>query len=105
MKKTTNLTFLFLTILLFFSLYVYTETTIINQNGYFNYHTSNLLEYIFFWSLTLFIFSLFTFKLDIYKYKIWLMTSIPTSFASIIIAYMVGDGNGTIIDINGELTT
>ena len=105
MKKKTSFLLLFLSALLFFSLYIYTETNLVNLSGYFNYNISNFFEYIFWWSLTLFIFSLFALKLDTNQYKTWLKISILVSLVSILMSYSIGDGNGTIIDINGELFT
>lgn len=105
MKKKTSLVLLFLSILLFATLYAYTETNLINPNGYFNYHVSDFIGYIFLWSLTLFILSLLAFKLDVKKYRIWLIVGVIVSVISILMAYAAGDGNGAIVDIDGELTT
>jgi len=105
MKKKTTFVLLLLSILLFVFLYTYTETRLLNQYRYFNYHVSNLLEYILLWSLSLLILSLGASKLDINKYKIWLLVSISISVFSLVIAYMTGDGNGGIVDIDGELVT
>jgi len=105
MKKKTSLTFLFLSILLFLFIYVYTETNLINQSGYFNYHVSDFIGYMFFWSFTLLILSLLASKLDIYKYRIWLIISVVISIISIFIAYAIGGGNGAIISFDGEMVT
>ena len=105
MKRKTNFLFLLLSICLFLFLYVYTETNLINPVGYFNYHISNFIEYVFLWSSVLFILSLLALKLDVNKYKTWLIVSIVVSVVSIFIAYVIGDGNGAIIDIDVELTT
>ena len=105
MKKKVNFALLFLSILLFAILYVYTETSLINSDGYFSYHVSDFVGYVSLWSITIFILSLLAFKLDIEKYKIWLKTSLVISAFSIFLAYMAGSGNGAIVDINGELVT
>ena len=51
------------------------------------------------------ILSLLTFKLDTKKYRIWLIISLVLSAISIFFAYAAGDGNGAIVDIDGELIT
>ena len=104
MKKKTSLVLLFLSILLFSTLYVYTETNLINQGSY-NYHTGDFIGYVFLWSFALLILSLLTFKLDTKKYRIWLIISLVLSAISIFFAYAAGDGNGAIVDIDGELIT
>src|SRR3989338_3985828 len=104
MKKKTSLVLLFLLILLFSTLYAYTETNLINQGGY-NYHVCDFIGYVFLWIFMLFILSLLAFKLDINKYKTWLIISLIISAVSIFFAYAAGDGNGAVVDIDGELTT
>lgn len=105
MKKIISFIFLFLSVLLFLITYLYTETNLINEAGYFNYHIGDFLGYLFFWFLVLFIFSLLALKLDQVKYKIWLLLSVITAFTAVLFAYGVGGGNGAIIDIDGELVT
>ena len=104
MKKKISLVLLFLSILLFSTLYVYSETNLINQGSY-DYHIDDFFGYIFLWSFVLFVLSLLAFKLDVTKYKIWLLISIIISLVSVLLAYEAGDGNGAIVDIDGELIT
>ena len=105
MKKKIDWSLLVLSIFLFLFLYVYTETNILNTSGHFNYHISDFVGYLLFWSLTLFVLSLLASKLEASKYKIWLIISILASIISMLIAYAVGDGNSSIISINGEFIT
>ena len=102
MKQRTSSVFLFLSILLFLAIYTYTETSLINKDGYFNYHISDFMGYLFFWSFTLLILSLLAFKLDINKYKIWLIISLVVSTISIFLASVTGDGGGAIVSFGGE---
>jgi len=99
MKKKTSISLLVLSILIFLGLNNYSDS--IN----YNYHIDALIGYLFFWIFVLFIFSLFAFILNDKKYKIWLIIGIIISILSILIAYGVGDGNGAIVDIDGELIT
>ena len=102
MKIKISFGFLLFSVLLFLCLYIYTETNLFNSGGYFNYHISNFLGYLFYWSITLFVISLFALSLDQKKYKMWGLFTFIYVLISILIAYGVGDGNGAIVSFDGK---
>ena len=99
MKKIISLLFLLLSVGIFFWLSSYTT------KWPFNYHISEFVGYLFYWSITLFVVSLFAFILDQKGYKIWLLLTGIYTVVSILIAWSVGDGNGAIISFDGEMIT
>jgi hypothetical protein len=68
----------------------------------FDYHIAQFVGYFLYWSIALFFVSLFAFVLNNKKYKIWLLITSVYVFLSILIAYMVGDGNSAIISFDGK---
>lgn len=71
----------------------------------FDYHISEFAWYLFYWSVALFIVSLFALALDKRKYKIWILLTGIYVAISVLIAWMIGDGNGAIISFDGEMIT
>src|SRR5690349_7757134 len=53
----------------------------------YNYHVAYVVEYLFYWSIALFVLSLFASVLSDVKYKIWFFIAIPFLFVSILGAY------------------
>ena len=98
MKKTTSLVLLLIPILI----YVFMS---INKYIYINENLENLISYIFLWSGFLFILSIFAIKLDLIKYKIWLIVSIIVSIISIHSVYPDGDGGSFGISFDGQYIT
>lgn len=105
MKKKVSLLLFFLSVLLFATLYAYTETDLINSGGYFNYHVSDFIGYLFSWSLIIFIVSLLASKLDRTKYRMWLLLSVIYTGMSVLNSWHIGDGGGSILSFNGEMFT
>ena len=95
MKKKISLLLFVLSVVIFLVYLVYTK-------GSFDYHIAQFLGYLFYWSIDLFILSLFALILDNKKYKIWLSITSVYFFISVILAYSVGDGNGAIISFDGK---
>lgn len=95
MKKITSLILLVLSVGIFSWYSSYTK-------GSFDYHVAQFVGYLFYWSITLFIVSLFALILDNRRYKIWLLITSIYALISILIAYGTGDGNGAIISFDGK---
>jgi len=70
-----------------------------------DYRNAELLGYVFWWLVTMFILSLFSFILETKKYKIWLSITLLFSILSVCWAYRIGDGSGSLISFDGEMTT
>lgn len=71
----------------------------------FDYHTANILVWISLWSAVFFVASLAALIFERRIYKIWLLSSLVYIGISILIANLIGDGNGSIISVNGEIST
>ena len=71
----------------------------------FDYHLAQFVEYLLYWSVTLFVISLFALTLNRTKYKIWLLITLIYLLFSVLIAYQVGDGSGILIVFDGKLLT
>lgn len=71
----------------------------------FNYHIAEFIGYVVIWFVVLFIVSLFALVLENIKYKKWFSLSVVFTLLSIFIAYKIGDGNGGILSVDGELMT
>ncbi len=99
MKKIISLSLFILSLAIFFWLSSYTN------EWPFNYHVSEFVSYLFYWSSVLFIVSLLALTLNQKKYKIWLFVTIIYIAISVLIAWATGDGNGAIVSFDGELTT
>lgn len=98
MKKIVSLGILMVGMILFYIYYSYT-------NQEFDYHVAQILWYFCQWSLILFILNLGGFVLSNEKYKKWVLITITYFMISIFLAYKTGDGNGTILSMNGEMMT
>jgi hypothetical protein len=97
-KKIVSI-FLFLgSISMFFLISNYTK-------NFFDYHIAQNMGYVFYWVTALFLLSLLAYGLQYKKYKLWLCISTVYTAASLLVAYKVGDGNGTILDFDGKLLT
>ena len=86
MKKIISLSILVMSALLFMWLKYYSELLS------YNYHIAYVVEYFFYWSVALFVLSLFAFMLNNIKYKIWFLITIPFIILSILFAYSI-DGH------------
>jgi hypothetical protein len=95
MKKIISLLLLLLSVGIFFWYSFYIKKS-------FDYQIAQFIGYLFYWSVTLFIVSLFALVLNKKKYKIWLLATLVYVFISILIAYETGDGNGAIISFDGK---
>ena len=95
MKKIISLLSLVLSVGIFFWYSSYTK-------GPFDYHVAQFVGYLFYWSVALFLVSLFAFILDTKKYKIWLLLTAIYMAISILIAWGTGDGNGAIVSFDGK---
>lgn len=84
-------------------LYLYTETNLIQTS--YDYYTSELLGYIFWWSTTLLILGSISVFIKDYFYKKWLIVSSIIALLSIIFAYKNRRGSGGILSFDGELIT
>lgn len=73
--------------------------------GSFDYNIAQFLGYLFYWSVALFIFSLFSLILENKKYKIWSLFTLIYVLISISIAYKTGDGSSAIVSFDGKLLT
>jgi hypothetical protein len=71
----------------------------------FDYHVANILTWILLWSAIFFVSSIFAFVFEKKIYKIWLSVSSVYIVIAILIANLIGDGNGSIVSINGEIAT
>ncbi len=91
MKKITSLFILVVAILLFIWLKYYGESSS------YNYHLAYFAEYVLYWSVDIFILSLFAFAINNTKYKRWLIVTIPLMLISIAFAYSI-DGNDVLFD-------
>lgn len=98
MKKIVSLILLLLTGGIFFWYSSYTQ-------GFFDYNIAQFIGYIFYWSVALFIVSLFAFMIDDRKYKIWLLISGIYVIISILIAVGVGDGDSSVVSYDGKSFT
>ena len=99
MKRIISLSLLVLSVVIFFWLSSYTN------EWPFDYHVSEFVGYLFYWSVTLFVVSLFALMLDERKYKIWLLVTSIYVLVSILFAYGTGDGEGNILSFDGEAIT
>lgn len=95
MKKIISLVLLLLSVGIFFWYSSYTK-------GPFDYHVAQFVGYLFYWSVALFVVSLFALTLNGKKYKIWLLATGVCVIASVLIAWGTGDGNGAIISFDGK---
>lgn len=89
MKKITSSCILVVSFLLFAWLRYYGELPS------YNYHVAYVVEYLFYWSIALFVLSLFAFVLSSIKYKIWLYITAPFMILSILFAYSI-DGHDVL---------
>ncbi len=80
MRKIINLFLLIISIFLFIWLKYYGELPS------YNYQVAYIVEYIFYWSIVIFILSLFASGLSSVKYKVWLLITVPFIIFSIIAA-------------------
>ena len=71
----------------------------------FDYHIAQLVGYLLYWSIALFLVSLFALVLNKRKYKIWLLITAIYVIIAVLIAYSVGGGNDAIVNIDGKLLT
>jgi hypothetical protein len=99
MKKIFSIGFFVMGIVILSIYYIYIS------NPQFNYLTAQFIAYLFYWSVAVFIVSLFALVIDKIKYKKWLLITLVYVLISLIFGYKVGDGNGGIIDIDGQSLT
>jgi hypothetical protein len=99
MKKIFSLLLLVSSLILFFWLLNYPNSLT------FDYHTGQFVGYLFYWSFTLFLMSIFAWILDIKKYQKWVIFTVIYVILSILLAYRIGDGGSAIISIDGKLIT
>jgi len=95
MKKLISFLFLVLSVGIFWGYSSYVK-------GSFDYHVAQFIGYLFYWSVALFLVSIFALVLDDKKYKWWLSITGIYVVISIFIAYATGDGNGAIISFDGK---
>ncbi len=98
MKKIVSLVLLVLSVLIFFIYSNYTK-------GFFDYDIAQQIGYFFYWSVDLFILSLIAQVIAVDRYRKWITISLIFSILSIIFAYIMGSGNGSIVSVDGKLTT
>jgi len=101
-KKFLSLMFV-LSLLTLGFLYLYTETNFIQSS--YDYYTSELIAYIFWWFSALFVLGLVGLLVRDYLYKIWIGASIVVASLSLIFAYINRRGGGGILSFDGELIT
>src|SRR3989344_5904650 len=94
-KKITSFGFLFLSVGIFFLYSFYTKES-------FNYHIAQFIGYLFYWSVTIFVVSLFAFLINDKIYRSWLLFTVLYVFLSLLIAYGVGDGSSAIVSFDGK---
>ena len=85
MKKVISLSVLAISGLLFIWLWYY------GKSASYDYHIADFIEYIFYWSVALFILSLFAFVLNDKKYKVWFFITILFMFVFVLFAYNTGE--------------
>ena len=96
MKKIISLLLLVLSGVIF---YWYSSYT---RQWPFDYHVAQFVGYLLYWSVALFVVSLFAFMLDNKKYKIWLLVTVVYVALSILFSYETGDGNNAIVSFDGK---
>lgn len=96
MKKLVSLILFFLSVGVFFLYSFYTK------NSSFDYNLAQFLGYVFFWSTTLLLISLFAFVLNIKKYKSWVLASLLYIVIALLIASAIGNGSSGIISLDGK---
>lgn len=74
-----------------------------NISLYIGMGADQVTWYLCQWALVLFILNVFSLTLEKDKYSNWAVISIVVSIISLFFAYKIGDGNGAIVSINGEL--
>ncbi|MFZ2621280.1 MAG: hypothetical protein WAX85_03195 [Minisyncoccia bacterium] len=95
MKKIVSSLFLVMSVGIFVWYSHYTK-------GSFDYDTAQFVGYLFYWSVSLFIVSLFALVADNKKYKIWVLFTLIYVPISILIAYETGNDGGAIISFDGK---
>ena len=95
MKKTISFFLFILSAGIFWGYSSYT-------NGQFDYQVAQFIGYIFYWSVALFIISLFAWILNNKKYKIFSLISLVYILLAVLLAYEAGDGNGAIVSFDGK---
>lgn len=98
MKRILAFVFLFLSLVTFgaYSQYV---------KGDFDYDTAQIISYLFYWFVTIFLLSLFAIVLKYKEYKFWITTTIIIVLTSFFVAVKAGDGSSAIISFDGKNLT